>query len=124
MKSFHGWILKLTNNIFSLLLLGPALVLVTVLVQRAAHLDGNSLAINTMAWQPSLTINTMATFPLHLLSSLFLPLLGFALALSLLLARPYIHIRCSIAIHCKHKMLPKICSRLILYILLQELYDG
>jgi len=77
----------------SLLLLGPALVLVTVLVQRAAHLDGNSLAINTMAWQPSLTINTMATFPVHLLSSLFLPLLGFALALSLLLARPYIHIR-------------------------------
>ena len=52
---------------------------------------------NTMAWQPRLAINTMATFPVHLLSSLFLPLLGFALALSLLLARPYIHIRCSIA---------------------------
>jgi len=78
----------------SLLLLGPALVLVTVLVQRAAHLDTNSsMAINTMAWQPSLAINTMATFPVHFLSTLFLPLLGFALAISLLLARPYIHIR-------------------------------
>merc|ERR1712228_563269 len=47
----------------SLLLLGPALVLVTVLVQRAAHLADTNLATNTMAWQPSLAINTVATFP-------------------------------------------------------------
>merc|ERR1719429_136035 len=36
----------------SLLLLGPALVLVTVLVQRAAHLSEEAAAINTtMVWQ-------------------------------------------------------------------------
>jgi len=83
----------LCHIISSLLLLGPALVLVTVLVQRAAHLS-EAAAINTsMVWQVDLVINTKAVFPVHLLSSLFLPLLGLALALSLLLARPYIHIR-------------------------------
>jgi hypothetical protein len=55
---------------------------VTVLVQRAALLPGSLPGLSTAA-----------IFPLHLLSSLFLPGLGLALAVTFLLARPYIHIR-------------------------------
>lgn len=65
----------------SLLILGPALILLTALVQRAALLPG------------SLSISTRAIFPLPLLSSLFLPLLFLSLGVTMLLARPYITIR-------------------------------
>jgi len=67
--------------ICSLAIMGPALVLVTALVQRAALLPD------------SLHVRTQAIFPLQTLSSVFLPLLGMALGVTLLLAQPYRHIR-------------------------------
>jgi len=69
----------------SLLVLGPAVVVVVALVQRAALLPG------------TLAISTTSILPLHTLSSTFLPVLGLLLATTLLLARPYINIRnCSL----------------------------
>ena len=61
----------------SLLLLLPALGLLTALVSRAAARPG------------SLPISTTTILPLHLLPTAVLPTLGLCLATSLLLVRPF-----------------------------------
>ena len=72
------------HTLTSLLVLYPAVALLTVLVTRArSGLEDGSLRPEA-AW-----VRTAAVFPVSHLSYVFLPLLGLCLALSLLLVRPF-----------------------------------
>lgn len=71
-----------SHMLSSLLILFPSITILTVLVHRAQVI-------------PSLAISTTSIFPIYYLSTVFLPLLGLSLAVSLLLVRPFHRTDCT-----------------------------
>ena len=66
----------------SLFILFPSLAILTILVHKAQVIS-------------SLAISTTSIFPISYISTLFLPILGLCLAVSLLLVRPFHRADCT-----------------------------